>query len=605
MEASRAGLLAWIHSTRRTQSPDTCRAPFRTSESRQLGRWPAIVLARTRILTHSSLATFDGPTSAPPTPSVISVTHPSQFIHTHHPRRGSLTPLGLNVISPVAPQLQALDGSVGFSESGSPFGSSPMRTVGFHALDGSAYSLDAPRRDSVATVSSSASKTSVASNLTATRPGHSSGVYRRSSLTPSLQSLPTGTASSQQLSTQRSTPLFDPSRRRGSLTPSLPTLSAPAPTRALVAGRLVAKSSASDLPIHAHTADVLADKRGTVAALQAESRRGSLPQLYYGAWTTPGDQRDSGESDPGQATIRRGFKFGSINSAEQDHEGAAGSLQRIAQLSSAKKSDPSAFEEAEQAEAERQRRAFLAATYGEEGRRARARLSLGGNSATASPASPASTRRQSLVLWERIKGSASSSSAGHGTPGGPSTTVSSGDDLVAIRRPSLPVNIPRTPRADHTALFDDQTVWDNPDHLPDVEDPDVSGRSVRVDGSCAVGGGMRRTRSHPGKRKEADPCRRPLNVHSLHSSLCPTPCPVFFPQPSPCIAHLISLMLATSPLNHCLHHYHPLSTLRSPSTCPSSTSTSSSLVREPNSAALAAKAHNVAAIRAGGGARRS
>ncbi|BEI91392.1 uncharacterized protein CcaverHIS019_0402120 [Cutaneotrichosporon cavernicola] len=413
----------------------------------------------------TSIEMFDGPSSAPPTPSVISVTHPSQFIHTHHPRRGSITPLGLNVISPVAPQLQHVDGAVHFAEGGSHLGSSPMRTVGFHAADGSAYMLGGQRRDSVATTSSSASKTSGASYLTATRPGYSSGVYRRSSLTPSLQSLPAGTSSPQLLPTHRSTPLVDSSRRRGSLTPSVPTLSAPSPTRALAAGKLVAKLSAGDLPIHAHTADVVAERRGSAAALQAESRRGSLPQLYYGAWTSTGDRRGSGESDLGQATIRRGFKFGSINSAEQEQDGAAGSLQRIAQLSWAKKSEASAFEEAEQAEAERQRRAFLAATYGEEGRRARARLSLGGNSATTSPAS---TRRQSLVLWERIKSSTSSSSTGHGTPGGPSTTTS--DDLIQIRRPSLPVNIPRTPRADQAALFDDQTVWDNPDDLPDVED---------------------------------------------------------------------------------------------------------------------------------------
>ncbi|GMK58867.1 hypothetical protein CspeluHIS016_0603090 [Cutaneotrichosporon spelunceum] len=422
-----------------------------------------------------SLRMFDGPSSAPPTPSVISVTHPSQFIHTHHPRRGSITPLGLNVISPVPPQLHHLDGTVPLAEGGSSFGSSPVRTVGFHAVDGASYMhmLDAPRRDSVATTSSTASKTSVASNLTATRPGYSSGAYRRSSLTPSLQSLPAGTTAAQQFATQRSTPLFDSSRRRGSLTPSVPTLAAPSPTRALVAGKLVAKTFAAELPMPAHAADVVAERRGSVAALQAEalrseSRRGSLPQLYYGAWTGPGDRRGSGDSNLGQATIRREFKFGSINSPEHEHEGAAGSLQRIAQLSWAKKSEASAFEEAEQAEAERQRRAFLAATYGEEARRARARLSLGGRSTTASPASPVSTRRQSLVLWERIRGSGSSSSAGHRTPSGRSTTT--GDDLGIIRRPSLPVNIPRTPQADQDALFDDQTVWDNPDNLLDVED---------------------------------------------------------------------------------------------------------------------------------------
>lgn len=355
---------------------------------------------------------------------------------------------------------------------GIPFSSSPMRTVGFHTADGLAYSLDATRRDSVATVSSSTSKTSVASNLTATRPAYSSGglgggIYRRSSLTPSLHSVPSmsTTQSQSQSRASTSTPLFDPSRRRGSLTPSLPTLSAPSPTRALVNGKLAAMTPA--LPHHAGTVDVVpGERRGSATAVLADSRRGSLPQLYYGAWTGPGDKRDSSDSLLGQATIKRGFKFGSINSHEtSDFEV---SLQRLAQVSSAKKMESSAFEAAEQAEAERQRRAFLAATYGDEGKRARARLSLGGNST--SPASPASTRRQSLMLWERIKSSAESSASGHGTPG-PSTTTSSGDDLVGRRRPSLPVNIPRTPRADVAALLDDQTVWDDPDALPDAEDP--------------------------------------------------------------------------------------------------------------------------------------
>lgn len=61
------------------------------------------------------------PSSAPSIPSAIAVTHPSQFIHTHHPRRGSLTPLGLNIISPVPPQALRERENL-----------NPTRNVGFH-----------------------------------------------------------------------------------------------------------------------------------------------------------------------------------------------------------------------------------------------------------------------------------------------------------------------------------------------------------------------------------------------------------------------------------------------------------------------------------------
>ncbi len=41
--------------------------------------------------------------SAPPSPAASSILHPSAYIHTHHPRRTSLTPLTLNLISPAPP----------------------------------------------------------------------------------------------------------------------------------------------------------------------------------------------------------------------------------------------------------------------------------------------------------------------------------------------------------------------------------------------------------------------------------------------------------------------------------------------------------------------
>lgn len=60
----------------------------------------------------------------------------------------------------------------------------------------------------------------------------------------------------------------------------------------------------------------------------------------------------------------------------------------------------SVFEEAEAEEAERQRRTFLAATYGVDGRRARERLSIGGQSIHAGQGR--GLRRESLILWESV-----------------------------------------------------------------------------------------------------------------------------------------------------------------------------------------------------------
>lgn len=79
------------------------------------------------------------------------------------------------------------------------------------------------------------------------------------------------------------------------------------------------------------------------------------------------------------------------------------------------------FAEAEAAEADRQKREFLAATYGGDGKRARERLSL------ASSHSPG-TRRPSLMLWEKL---------------GKQSTSAPALPLPDERRGSLPIAIPQ------------------------------------------------------------------------------------------------------------------------------------------------------------------
>lgn len=385
---------------------------------------------------------FPGPSSAPAVPSVISVTHPPHFIHTHHPRRGSLTPLGLNVISPVPPH------QVQQSLEAASVSSSPMRNVGFlpqgYSMGCDPASPLSSRRDSVATVATTAS---ASSNLTATRPQTSSNLStsrRRSSLTPSISSLaPPGSAG------------FNPNARRPSLTPSVSTLAAPSPSRATAMG----KSTRTDGQGSLRTADVLPHQRRSSLAgiIPSEGRRGSLPQLAYSGWGGPSRSGSRSSVNRGSidttAQIDEGYRFGSGPPMISRDDTALGSLQRIATLTSANKRTMTAFEAAEAQEAERQRRAFFAATYGEDSRRARARLSLGGPS-TAGPSSPSSTRRTSLLVWKRVRNKSSD-------------TIPSYDDLlVGARRPSLPVSIPpRSPTADDIRSYDDQSVWNDPDSI--------------------------------------------------------------------------------------------------------------------------------------------
>lgn len=124
-----------------------------------------------------------------------------------------------------------------------------------------------------------------------------------------------------------------------------------------------------------------------------------------------------------------------------------------------KREDMDAFEQAEYEEAERQRRAFLKATYGEDGRRARERLSFAapsihstggspkhsthpslGPQPVAPPMANGGLRRQSLMLWERL--SMATPNSGMSKSSDVAMAASRSEDMVAQRRGSVPMAIP-------------------------------------------------------------------------------------------------------------------------------------------------------------------
>ncbi|WVW82982.1 hypothetical protein I302_104998 [Kwoniella bestiolae CBS 10118] len=400
------------------------------------------------------------PSSAPPTPSVIAVTHPSQFIHTHHPRRGSLTPLGLNLISPVPPHVNR-DGN----------GSQPItsRSVGFQQPWPNAEnapfiagggSLLGQRRGSAA---------STTSTLTQSRPPQQ----------PVHSFYP---------------PDWNPGRRRSSLTPSGPTLAAPSPTRTHISGKSSRPVSSDGSNGSNSTPSVRSRHRalGTESIAPDSStpspfsgapsdmyvRRGSLPHLGYGGWAGPGHRTWNPVLPPPRGSVgengfeevqlpNEGFKFGSVSghASGSGSGGGSGTSPATAALravdlspnsgrraSIRKRDEMDVFEQAEEAEAERQRRAFLAATYGDDGKRARERLSIGAQGGQGPPGTPAAAgglRRQSLLLWERMgmaKQSSDSETAPSSAPPVPSSLFPSngilGEGDLAQRRGSLPIAIP-------------------------------------------------------------------------------------------------------------------------------------------------------------------
>lgn len=346
-----------------------------------------------------------------------------------------MTPLGLHVISPVPPNPNQPVRSVGFSPSYQPY--APSQHSPHQAID----PLDPThggRRGSTA---------SNASTLTQSRPA-----------TAQHLAFPAG---------------FNRERRRSSLTPTLPTLAPPSPTRAHVSGRIHSRPTSSDgsnpPPMHARTRT--AENAPTTRPLLAggsplagdQGRRGSLPHLGYGAWNGPSKAWNPSLPPPRGSLQEEGqlpdegFRFGS--GAPPTGVSAATTALKNLELSPGsrrnslkKPADP--FEETEAEEADRQQRAFLAATYGHDGKRARERLSFAGPAGMmgglASPAMPGNNlRRQSLMLWEKINTAAAAARSldAPATASEPSvSTLLSPRSMEELgpRRGSLPVAIPRS-----------------------------------------------------------------------------------------------------------------------------------------------------------------
>lgn len=336
-----------------------------------------------------------------------------------------MTPLGLHVISPVPPNPNNPIRSVGFSPSYQPYAHTPNSDP----LD----PVAAARRGS---------STSTCSTLTQSRPN---------------TVLPPG---------------FNRERRRSSLTPSLPTLAPPSPTRAHASGRNHSRPTSSDgsdpPPMHARTRTAESAPRQLLAGGSplsgGEIRRGSLPHLHYGIWNGPTTKTWNPSLPPPRSSLveegqlpDEGYRFGS-GAPSSGPSTATAALKNLDLSPTSRKNslylksgtDP--FAETEAEEAERQRRAFLAATYGHDGKRARERLSFAGPTgmlgAAASPAVPGNNlRRQSLMLWEKINTAAAAARSldAPATASEPSvSTLLSPRSLeeLAPRRGSLPVAIP-------------------------------------------------------------------------------------------------------------------------------------------------------------------
>jgi len=187
-----------------------------------------------------------------------------------------------------------------------------------------------------------------------------------------------------------------------------------------------------------------------------------MPQLHHHGWIGQPARTWNPSLPPPRGSLaeegsqpEQGFKFGhgasgvagptasfrNVDIASESRRSSSGSRKQL-----------DSFAETEAEEAEKQRRAFLAATYGSDGKRARERLSFAGPNSTPQVASPGASsailRRQSLMLWERINTVASATrlaeeTGSPGVTGVPSAvTIAKSLEDIGPRRGSLPLAIP-------------------------------------------------------------------------------------------------------------------------------------------------------------------
>jgi hypothetical protein len=140
------------------------------------------------------------------------------------------------------------------------------------------------------------------------------------------------------------------------------------------------------------------------------------------------------------------YKFGSATDKTPTPASAAQFALKAIEISPSRRASRvrmDVFQEQEQEEAERQQRAFIAATYGADGRRARDRLSIGGPGHL--PSSP-TNRRPSLMLWEKLGMAAAAKQFEPelAASSAPTLVLPSpmNEDEFGPRRGSLPIAIP-------------------------------------------------------------------------------------------------------------------------------------------------------------------
>lgn len=313
------------------------------------------------------IAQTPGPSSAPATPGILH--EPSQYIHTHLPRRASLTPANLNLVGPVPP---------------------------------SASVIEQVRRESLA--------------LLAPSPGTSPAINSTTFLAPSSGAIPPGMTGSIGNSEQFAQMHWG--LRRKSMTPSTPAVASPTKLTATASiSRKSAVGSAADMGARSSSAGGrnvegrrMSTRPATAEGYVVEERRGSIRRARA---EEQGETRlDDRSSEIGGVLIRIADSEAAVRAqplsaapipvttprdtsfvfGEPVNSGSPSSIIRHSPTNSTIRTTDSS----EAAEAERQRIAFMTSTYG-----SGARGSISGGS-----------RRGSMLRDQLVSAGVSASSEG-------------------------------------------------------------------------------------------------------------------------------------------------------------------------------------------------
>ncbi|KAJ9114081.1 hypothetical protein QFC22_005901 [Naganishia vaughanmartiniae] len=336
---------------------------------------------------HTYMADTPGPSSAPATPGILH--EPSEYIHTHLPRRASLTPASLNLVSPVPPSASVIEQVRRESQISNPgnTGNSPL-PCGSEQFGQMHWGL---RRKSLTPSSASLAMASP-TKMTAT-----ASISRKSAFGATLAS---GDPHARSSSAEPGALAAERGLRSGKSGLAKRSSTRPATSEGLVTTRNERRrstpgASTSDRE-SAGGSGSGSESASASRTPQPESAGPSLHLLNHEKPLAVSDE-PSGSSATAAAPISvvpapgsAGFKFG-----ESVSSGSPSSVTRHSDISSTNRS-PDSYESAE---AERQRIAFMTSSYGNASRNS---LGRGGLNMTA----PGS-RRSSALRDQIISASAS------------------------------------------------------------------------------------------------------------------------------------------------------------------------------------------------------